>query len=473
MGAAGSEEPMGSIEPIESAKPMPIKREFFGTDGIRGRVGTEPITPDFCLRLGWAIGKVLGSGNSPMVLIGKDTRISGYMIESVLEAGLVSAGVDVNLLSPIPTPAVAYLTRTLGADAGIVISASHNPFDDNGIKVFDGDGNKLPDDREAAIELQLRKPLDSVGSHQLGRAFRLDDARGRYIEFCKSTVERGLHLRGLRLVVDCAHGAAYAVAPKVLAELGADVTAIGIEPDGTNINHRCGSTHPATVAAKVRQIGADAGIAFDGDGDRVVMVDAAGDVVDGDELLYIIAKSTLRGQQSGGVVGTVMSNLGLERALETCGIPFERTAVGDRYVLARMIANKWQLGGETSGHLICLPLASTGDGIVAALQVLAAMVKGGKTLRELRNGMRKLPQATVNVETRKPAQVAGNGALAAAAGDIEASLGATGRVLIRASGTEPALRIMVEGEDATAVRQHAEALAQIARQANGAAPAGA
>ena len=445
-----------------------MKRNFFGTDGIRGRVGSSPITPDFCLRLGWAVGKVLASNGSPLVLIGKDTRISGYMIESVLEAGLVSAGVNVNLLSPIPTPAVAYLTRTLGADAGIVISASHNPFEDNGIKIFDADGNKLPDEREAAIEQQLEKPLVSVGSQALGRAFRIDDARGRYIEFCKSTVERGLHLRGLKIIIDCAHGATYAVAPKVFEELGADVTAIGIEPDGTNINSSCGSTCPQAVAAKVLEVGADVGIAFDGDGDRVVMVDAEGQVVDGDELLYIIAKSGfLRGRLQGGVVGTVMSNLGLERALETCGIPFERTAVGDRYVLERLRANGWQLGGETSGHLICLALTTTGDGIVSALQVLAAMVEGAKSLSELRNGMHKLPQATVNVKTGSPDAVACSSTVVQAARDIEASLKGRGRVVMRPSGTEPVVRIMVESDHADEVREQAEALAAVARQANG------
>ena len=445
-----------------------MKRNYFGTDGIRGRVGDSPITPDFCLRLGWAIGKVLASNGSPLVLIGKDTRISGYMIESVLEAGLVSAGVNVNLLSPIPTPAVAYLTRTLGADAGIVISASHNPFDDNGIKVFDSDGNKLPDETEAAIEQQLEEPLISVGSQALGRAFRIDDARGRYIEFCKSTVERGLHLRGLKIVVDCAHGAGYAVAPKVFEELGADVTAIGVHPDGTNINSSCGSTHPQAVAAKVLEIGADAGIALDGDGDRVVMVDAEGQVVDGDELLYIIAKSGfLHGRLQGGVVGTVMSNLGLERALETCGIPFERVQVGDRYVLERLRANRWQLGGETSGHLICLALTTTGDGIVSALQVLAAMVEDAKTLRELRNGMHKLPQATVNIETGCPAAVASSKAVVQATRDLETSLKGSGRVVVRASGTEPVVRIMVECDRADLVREQAEALAAVARQANG------
>ncbi len=446
-----------------------MERTYFGTDGIRGRVGSDPITPDFCLRLGWAIGKVLGRSASPMVVIGKDTRISGYMIESVLEAGLVSAGVDVNLLSPIPTPAVAYLTRTLGADAGIVISASHNSFEDNGIKIFDGEGNKLPDEQEAVIEQQLGQPLVSVGAQSLGRAFRIDDARGRYIEFCKGTVERGLHLRGLKVVVDCAHGATYAVAPKVFAELGAEVVPIGVAPDGTNINDQCGSTHPDTVAAKVLETGADVGIALDGDGDRTMMVDAEGRVVDGDELLYIIAKSSLmRGRLGGGVVGTVMSNLGLERALETCGIPFERAAVGDRYVLERLRANGWQLGGEASGHVICLALATSGDGIIAALQVVVAMVESGKSLKELRNGMHKLPQVMVNVETHNPIDVAGSSVVRNASHGIEESLNGRGRVVIRPSGTEPVLRIMVEGEHADEVRGHAESLAEVARQANGA-----
>ena len=441
-----------------------LERAYFGTDGIRGQVGENPITPDFCLRLGWAIGKVLAAGGSPLVLIGKDTRISGYMIESVLEAGLVSAGVNVNLLSPIPTPAVAYLTRTLGANAGIVISASHNPYDDNGIKIFDAEGNKLPDEREAAIEEQLKQPLASVGSPALGRAFRIDDARGRYIEFCKGTVDRGLHLRGLKIVVDCAHGATYAVAPNVFAELGADVTAMGNEPDGKNINEGCGSTHPEAMAAKVREIGADVGIAFDGDGDRVLMADAEGDVADGDELLYVIAKSGfLRGRLQGGVVGTVMSNLGLERALETCGIPFERAAVGDRYVLQTLRERDWTLGGEASGHLLCLTLTTTGDGIVSALQVLAAMVEGGQSLRELRNGMHKLPQAMVNVPAADPAGAVAAAPLGRAARDVEAALRQRGRVVIRPSGTERALRIMVEGEDEDEVRGYANALAAAAR----------
>ena len=443
-----------------------VARKFFGTDGIRGRVGDAPITPELCLRLGWAVGKVFASNASPLVLIGKDTRISGYMIESLLEAGLVSAGVNVNLLSPIPTPAVAYLTRTLDADAGIVISASHNPFDDNGIKIFDADGNKLPDERESAIEAQMAQPLRSVGSRHLGRAFRIDDARGRYIEFCKGTVSRGLQLRGLKLVVDCAHGATYAVAPKVFAELGADVTAIGVAPDGTNINAGYGTTHPEAMAAKVKETGADAGIAFDGDGDRVLMVDAAGNLVDGDELLYIIAKSW-RGGFDGGVVGTEMSNLGLERALETCGIPFERAKVGDRYVLERLRERGWQLGGEASGHVVCLALTTSGDGIVAALQVLAAMVRGERTLAELRNGMHKLPQTLVNVATHDPAAVAGDRALGEAVAQAAAELGESGRVVLRPSGTESKLRIMVEGEHGEDVVAWAKTLETAAKQANG------
>jgi len=446
-----------------------MERDYFGTDGIRGRVGDTPITPDFCVHLGWAVGKVLASSGAPMVVIGKDTRISGYMIESALEAGLASAGVDVNLFGPIPTPAIAYLTRTLRADAGIVISASHNPYDDNGIKFFDADGNKLPDEMEVAIEERLRQPVVSVGAEALGRAYRVDDARGRYIEFCKGTVNRGLHLRGLKVVLDCAHGATYAVAPGVFSELGADVTVIGAEPDGTNINHECGSTHPDAVAEKVAEIGADVGIAFDGDGDRVVMVDDSGQVVDGDDMLYIIAKSGfMRGRLSGGVVGTIMSNLGLERALETCGIPFERAAVGDRYVLERMRARGWELGGETSGHIVCLSLTTTGDGIVAALQVLVAMVEGGRSLAELRNGMRKLPQEMVNVRTNNPGGVAGSSLVDEAIRCIESDLGDQGRVVIRPSGTEPVVRVMVEGERAEEVAEHAASLAAVVEQANGA-----
>ncbi|MDE0421798.1 MAG: phosphoglucosamine mutase [Gammaproteobacteria bacterium] len=445
-----------------------MDRDYFGTDGIRGRVGDTPITPDFCVHLGWAVGKVLASSGSPLVVIGKDTRISGYMIESALEAGLASAGIDVNLFGPIPTPAIAYLTRTLRADAGIVISASHNPFEDNGIKFFDGDGNKLPDEMEVAIEAQLRQPVVSVGSQALGRAYRVDDARGRYIEFCKGTIDRGVHFRGLKLVIDCAHGATYAVAPGVFSELGADVTVIGADPDGTNINHECGSTYPETVARKVVEIGADAGIAFDGDGDRVIMVDANGDIVDGDEMLYVIAKTGLpKGRLTGGVVGTVMSNLGLERALETCGIPFERASVGDRYVLELMRARGWQLGGETSGHLVCLALTTTGDGIVSALQVLVAMVESGRSLAELRNGMSKLPQAMVNVRIENPGGIAANPLVDDAIRGIEAHLNGRGRVVIRPSGTEPVVRVMVEGEDADEVNEQAASLAAVVEQANG------
>ena len=445
-------------------------KQYFGTDGIRGLVGREPITPELCLRLGWAAGKVLSSGRNGMVVIGKDTRISGYMIESVLEAGLISAGVDVGLLSPIPTPAIAYLTRTLGADAGIVISASHNPFGDNGIKFFDADGNKLSDEKEAAIEEQMAQTLVSVDSESLGKAYRVEDARGRYVEFCKGTINRGLHFKGLKVVVDCAHGATYAVAPNVFSELRAELTVIGAEPNGTNINDGHGSTQPQTVAAKVLETGADVGIAFDGDGDRVTMVDAQGQVFDGDDLLYIIARSRLkRGRlNGGGVVGTQMTNLGLEQALETCGIPFERAEVGDRNVLTKMHGNGWALGGEPSGHLICLNLATTGDGIVAALQVLAAMIDEGKPLGELRNGLHKYPQATTNVVTKNAQKVAASAAIADAAQGVEKKMNGRGRVVVRASGTEPMLRIMVEGEHPNPVREYAESLAEVARQANGA-----
>ena len=447
-----------------------MAKQYFGTDGIRGQVGREPITPELCLRLGWAAGKVLASGRTGLVVIGKDTRISGYMIESVLEAGLISAGVDVGLLSPIPTPAIAYLTRTLGADAGIVISASHNPFGDNGIKFFDADGNKLSDDKEAAIEKQLAQTLASVDSKSLGKAFRVEDARGRYVEFCKGTIERGLHLQGLKVVVDCAHGATYAVAPNVFRELRAAVTVIGAEPNGTNINDGHGSTHPQTVAAKVLETGADVGIAFDGDGDRVTMVDAQGQVFDGDDLLYIIARSRLKSGRlnGGGVVGTQMTNLGLEQALETCGIPFERAEVGDRNVLTKMHSNGWALGGEPSGHLICLNLATTGDGIVAALQVLAAMIDEDKPLGELRNGLHKYPQASADVVTKSARQVASSAAVADAAQGVKQELNGRGRVVVRASGTEPMVRIMVEGEDPSRVREYAESVADVARQANGA-----
>ena len=439
-------------------------RKYFGTDGIRGRVGKHPITAEFCLRLGWAVGKIFASGGSRLVLIGKDTRISGYMIESVLEAGLVSAGVDVRLLTPIPTPAVAYLTRTFRADAGIVISASHNRYDDNGIKFFDSRGNKLPDETELAIEQQMEAPLVTVQSSELGKVERLEDARGRYIEFCKGTVDRRFRLRGLKVVVDCANGSTYAVAPRVLSELGADVTVIGAEPNGMNINEGCGSTHPEAMAEAVVTEGADVGIALDGDGDRVIMADGDGQIVDGDELLYIIASHWSRtGRLNGGVVGTVMTNLGLERALRKARIPFARADVGDRYVLEAMRDRNWPLGGESSGHIVCSSLTTTGDGIVSALQALVPMVETGQPLADLKTGMTKLPQSIVSVASADPDTVSGCGAVAAALGDIEAQLDGRGRVLIRPSGTEPVVRVMVEGEDADLVAGHANALADIVR----------
>ncbi|MDE0054745.1 MAG: phosphoglucosamine mutase, partial [Gammaproteobacteria bacterium] len=373
-------------------------RKYFGTDGIRGRVGEAPITAEFCLRLGWAVGKVFAAEGSPLVLIGKDTRISGYMIESVLEAGLVSAGADVRLLTPIPTPAVAYLTRTFRAGAGIVISASHNAYEDNGIKFFDSRGHKLPDEVELAIEERIGQPMKTVRSSELGKVVLLDDARGRYIEFCKSTVSRQFRLRGMKIVLDCANGATYAVAPSVFSELGAEVVLLAAEPDGMNINEACGSTHPEAMAEMVVESGADVGIAFDGDGDRVVMADHNGDLVDGDELLYVIAQHAARnGQLRGGVVGTLMSNLGLERALSKVGIPFTRTDVGDRFVIEAMRRLDWGLGGESSGHIVCSRLTTTGDGIIAALQVLVAMVDNDQSLKELASGMVRLPKSVINV----------------------------------------------------------------------------
>ena len=439
-------------------------RKYFGTDGIRGRVGEHPITAEFCLRLGWAVGKVFASDGSRLVLIGKDTRISGYMIESVLEAGLVSAGVDVRLLTPIPTPAVAYLTRTFRADAGIVISASHNRYDDNGIKFFDSRGNKLPDEMELAIEQQMEAPLVTVRSSELGKVERLEDARGRYIEFCKGTVDRRFRLRGLKVVVDCANGSTYAVAPRVFSELGADVTVIGAEPNGMNINEGCGSTHPEAMAEAVVEARADVGIALDGDGDRVIMADGDGRIVDGDELLYIIASHWSRtGRLSGGVVGTVMTNLGLERALRQARIPFARADVGDRYVLEAMRDRNWPLGGESSGHIVCSNLTTTGDGIVSALQALVPMVETGKPLADLKTGMTKLPQSIVSVAAEDPDSVSECGAVARALGDVEAQLDGRGRVLIRPSGTEPVVRVMVEGEDPDLVAGHAHALADVVR----------
>lgn len=442
-----------------------MSRKYFGTDGIRGRVGNFPITPEFCLRLGWAVGTVFAQRGSAHVVIGKDTRISGYMLESVLESGLAAAGADVSLIGPMPTPAIAYLTRTLHADAGIVISASHNPYYDNGIKFFDRQGTKLPDEVELEIEAQLENAMVCVDSDLLGKASRITDAAGRYIEFCKATVTRGFSLRGMRVVLDCAHGATYHVAPRVFEELGADVIVIGAEPNGTNINDGCGSTHPADLQAKVLEYRADAGIAFDGDGDRVVMVDGNGELLDGDELIYLIAcHRKAQGNLQGGVVGTVMSNLGLEKALQTMDIPFERAKVGDRYVTELLHDRGWQLGGESSGHILCLDLTSTGDAIVAALQALVPVVEQGKSLRELVAGMSKLPQVMVNVEVPEPAAVLDCPALQSAIDKKQTDLADRGRILVRPSGTEPLLRVMVEGEDAEEVRAVANELALVAQQ---------
>ncbi len=440
-----------------------MSRKYFGTDGIRGRVGSHPITPEFCLRLGWAVGKVFANGadprRAPHILIGKDTRISGYMLESVLESGLVSAGASVSLMGPMPTPAVAYLTRTLRADAGIVISASHNPYVDNGIKFFDADGNKLADEVEERIEAQLEADMVCVDSDQLGRAARIEDAAGRYIEFCKATAPRGFRLSGLTIVVDCAHGATYHVAPQVLEELGARVHVIGADPDGFNINAGCGSTSPEALAGEVRRRGADLGIAFDGDGDRVVMVDETGAVADGDQLVYAIALHRQAGDVlGGGVVGTLMSNFGLEVALRQAGIEFHRADVGDRYVLAGLKERGWWLGGESSGHIICLDLTSTGDAIVAALQVLEAMSQREQSLGQLVGGMRKMPQILRNVQVDDPSERARAADVLAAVRAHTHALAGRGRVLIRPSGTEPVVRVMVEGEDASEVDAVAEEL---------------
>ncbi len=436
-------------------------KRYFGTDGIRGRVGDSPITPDFVLKLGWAAGRVLAEGRNGGVLIGKDTRISGYMFESVLEAGFTSAGVDVGLLGPMPTPAIAYLTRTLRARAGIVISASHNPYPDNGIKFFDSDGKKLPDEVELAIEAALKAPLKTVESHQLGKAYRVQDAAGRYIEFCKGSVPWGLSLKGLNIVLDCAHGATYDVAPKIFEELGARVSAIGVEPDGLNINEHSGAVAPERLRQTVLEGGADLGIAFDGDGDRVIMVDSDGAVVDGDEILFVIAEQRrLAGALTGAVVGTVMSNLGLEEALKSRGVELLRARVGDRYVLEMMLNKHCTIGGETSGHIICLDRVTTGDGIVSALQVLCAAVESGTPLKELRKGMSKYPQVLINVRAAEPDALAKNGKVLSAVKEAERELGKAGRVLLRPSGTEPVIRVMVEGREASKVDGLAKQLAQ-------------
>lgn len=436
-------------------------RKYFGTDGIRGPVGTPPITADFVLKLGWAAGKTFSPSGGGSILIGKDTRISGYLFESALEAGLASAGVHVTMLGPMPTPAVAYLTRAVSADAGIVISASHNPFSDNGIKFFSSEGRKLPDEIELEIERLIDEPMTTVASADLGKADRMNDAVGRYIEFCKTTFPQSLNLKHLKLVVDCAHGATYKIAPAVFQELGAQVIAIGCSPDGLNINEGFGATSPEALAARVVQEGADLGIALDGDGDRLVMVDHQGEVVDGDELLLIIAlHQQAIGLLTGGVVGTLMSNLGLEVALSDRGIGFARAQVGDRYVVAKLLQEGWRLGGEGSGHILCLDQATTGDGVVSALQVLRAIADQGKTLAELKSAMTKFPQVMINVRAVS-AKVMQDNMVQSAVRDVEAVLGDKGRVLLRPSGTEPLIRVMVEGEDAQQVRRLAEQLAAV------------
>jgi phosphoglucosamine mutase len=447
------------------------EKQYFGTDGIRGAVGTSPITPDFMLKLGWAAGTVFAKkgGARNKILIGKDTRISGYMFEAALEAGVTAAGVDINLLGPMPTPAIAYLTRTLRAQAGIVISASHNSYQDNGIKFFAGDGSKLSDDIEFAIEEQLSKTIATVSPKSLGKASRVTDAAGRYIEFCKSRVNTDLKFSGLKIVLDCAHGSTYHIAPSVFEELGASVTAIGVSPDGLNINEDSGSTSPARLAEAVLLEEADIGIAFDGDGDRVVMVDHLGNVVDGDQILYVIARDRRRQNiDFGGVVGTSMSNLGLEQALDSLDIPFVRSAVGDRYVMRELLKRGWRLGGESSGHIICLDKTTTGDGIVSALQALSAISSSQSSLAELISKLNKYPQSMINVRIADSADIASSDTIQKAVADVESKLGSKGRVLLRLSGTEPVVRVMVEGEDATEVLKLAEELAEVVEKEVGA-----
>ncbi|MYM65200.1 phosphoglucosamine mutase [Pseudomaricurvus sp. HS19] len=443
-----------------------MSRKYFGTDGIRGRVGEGAITPDFVLRLGWAAGKVLAERfqGPKRILIGKDTRTSGYMFESALEAGLINAGVDVWLLGPMPTPAIAYLTRTFQAQAGIVISASHNPFYDNGIKFFSANGSKLPDDMELAIEEQLNQAM--VTAPTLGKARRIEDAAGRYIEFCKGTLPWGFSLSGLKLVLDCANGATYHIAPSVFREMGAEVDVIAASPNGENINFECGSTKPEKLQARVLELGADLGIAFDGDGDRVAFVDHKGELVDGDEILYLIA--SYRQRYAGGcsgVVGTLMSNFGFEKALQALEVPFARANVGDRYVLEQMQARGWTLGGENSGHIVCADVTTTGDGIVAALQVLLSLSVMDESLHVAKQVMRKVPQKMINVRVADQTSFAANSRISDAVAVAESELGDSGRVLLRASGTEPVIRVMVEGEELSLVNRLTEELAAVVEQA--------
>jgi phosphoglucosamine mutase len=443
-----------------------MKKQYFGTDGIRGEVGQFPIVPEFMTRLGYAAGKVLTRNAKPgercKILIGKDTRVSGYLLEAALEAGFAAAGVDVMLCGPIPTPGVAYLTKALRLSAGLVISASHNPYQDNGIKFFSAKGDKLSDQFELDIEAELEKPMRCVNSKELGKAFRLDDAAGRYIEFCKSTFPGELNLKGLKLVVDCANGAAYHTAPHVFHELGAEVISIGVSPDGRNINEGCGATAPAALIAKVKEVGADLGIALDGDADRLQMVDASGRLFNGDELLYVLTKDRLdRGQQLGGAVGTLMTNLAVENAIKALGIGFERAKVGDRYVLELLKQNGWIIGGEGSGHILCLDQHSTGDGTIAALQVLAAMSQNKKSLAQLLDSVKVYPQVLLNVKFKLGYDWKSDENLAKQIAKVESELKNIGRLLIRASGTEPLLRVMVETKEVDLAMSAAKSIADL------------
>ncbi len=447
-----------------------VNKKYFGTDGIRGRVGEHPITPQFVMHLGYAAGRVLSGmaetrGERTGVLIGKDTRISGYMLESALEAGLIAAGIDVYLAGPVPTPAVAYLTRALRLQAGIVISASHNPFEDNGIKFFSAHGTKLPDETERAIEAALGEEMHTNSSDGLGKAKRIDDAVGRYIEFCKSTFPAELDLRGLKIVVDSAHGATYHIASHVFHELGADVIAIGAQPDGRNINDGYGATAPNNLCKAVVEHKADIGIALDGDGDRLVMVDSSGQLYDGDQLLYVIAKHRqATGKMHGGVIGTLMTNLAFEHAMQKLGIPFKRARVGDRHVMELLQQQGWQLGGENSGHIICLDKHSTGDGIISALQVLHALRANGQNLAEAAGDLHMYPQVLINVRVARGVDCLGHAQVTAAVSDAEHVLNGKGRVLLRPSGTEPLLRVMVEGEDRQLVERSAQRIADVVQK---------
>ena len=444
-----------------------MSRKYFGTDGIRGTVGQHPITADFMLKLGYAAGKVLTHNTKvkKRVLIGKDTRVSGYMFESALEAGLIAAGVNVDMLGPMPTPAIAYLTRAFRASAGIVISASHNPVGDNGIKFFSADGFKLDDDIELEIEALIDQPLITNDSFTLGKARRISDATGRYVEFCKGSLPSQFNLAGFKIVLDCANGATYNAAPKVFKELGAHTITMATEPNGFNINDKCGSTYMEGLCARVVEENADFGIALDGDGDRVLFSDANGEIVDGDELIYIIAQHRLQsGQGCNGVAGTLMSNLGLELALKDLNIPFLRTKVGDRYVVEALKDNDWNLGGEASGHVLCSDLNTTGDGIVAALQVIRAISDSGKPLADLKLGMSKFPQTMINVRLAKKVDITENNAINAAVAEAEQKLAGRGRILLRPSGTEPLIRVMAEGDDQALVEQQVKAIAKIVEQ---------